>query len=40
LVVDDVIRPEQLRAELVTRIRLARGKNREFSRRRQPVTPV
>ncbi|MCL8207967.1 MAG: acyl-CoA carboxylase subunit beta [Actinomycetia bacterium] len=40
LVVDEVIPPERLRTELVTRIRLARHKSREFSRRRQPVTPV
>ncbi|MEI2785620.1 MAG: acyl-CoA carboxylase subunit beta [Candidatus Nanopelagicales bacterium] len=40
LVVDAVIEPEQLRAELVTRIARARSKDRAFSDRRHGVTPV
>lgn len=40
LVVDDVISPDRLRSELGTRYRLYQGKNRDFSRRRHPVTPV
>jgi methylmalonyl-CoA decarboxylase subunit alpha len=40
LVVDDVVEPEQLRTELIRRFAAARGKDREFSRRRHGVTPV
>jgi acetyl-CoA carboxylase carboxyltransferase component len=40
LVVDTVIEPSSLRAELVRRFAAARGKDRGFSRRRHGVTPV
>jgi acetyl-CoA carboxylase carboxyltransferase component len=40
LVVDDIVAPEALRGELVRRLRLARTKDRHFSRRRHGVTPV
>ena len=40
LVVDAVVEPHELRDELVRRLRLARGKDRSFSRRRHGVTPV
>jgi methylmalonyl-CoA decarboxylase subunit alpha len=40
LVVDDVVEPEDLRAELARRFAIARGKDRSFSRRRHGVTPV
>jgi acetyl-CoA carboxylase carboxyltransferase component len=40
LVVDAVIDPEDLRAELVRRFALSEGKDRRFSERRNPVTPV
>jgi methylmalonyl-CoA decarboxylase subunit alpha len=40
LVVDDVVEPEDLRAQLVRRFAAARGKDRSFSRRRHGVTPV
>ena len=40
LVVDDVVAPEDLRGELVRRLRAARRKDRSFSRRRHGVTPV
>jgi methylmalonyl-CoA decarboxylase subunit alpha len=40
LVVDAVVDPEQLRAELARRLAAARGKEREFSRRRHGVPPV
>jgi methylmalonyl-CoA decarboxylase subunit alpha len=40
LVVDDVVQPEDLRAELIARFAAARGKDRSFSRRRHGVTPV
>ena len=40
LVVDDVVEPEDLRAELIRRFAVARGRNRDFSRRRHGVTPV
>jgi acetyl-CoA carboxylase carboxyltransferase component len=39
-VVDAVVQPEDLRAELVARFALARGKHREFSERRHGVPPV
>ncbi|PSR22937.1 MAG: carboxylase [Sulfobacillus acidophilus] len=40
LVVDEVIVPQDLRLELARRLALYENKNREFSRRRHPVTPV
>jgi acetyl-CoA carboxylase carboxyltransferase component len=40
LVVDAVIQPEDLRAELVRRFALAAGKRREWPAKRNPVTPV
>jgi len=40
LVVDAIVEPEDLRAELVARLAAARGKDRHFSRRRHGVTPV
>jgi methylmalonyl-CoA decarboxylase subunit alpha len=40
LVIDDVVQPEDLRAELIRRFAVARGKDRSFSRRRHGVTPV
>ncbi|MFL6138153.1 MAG: acyl-CoA carboxylase subunit beta [Frankiaceae bacterium] len=40
LVVDAVVEPEDLRAELVRRFAACRGKDRAFSRRRHGVTPV
>jgi acetyl-CoA carboxylase carboxyltransferase component len=40
LVVDAIVEPEDLRAELIARVAAARGKDRHFSRRRHGVTPV
>ncbi|MEI8082577.1 MAG: carboxyl transferase domain-containing protein, partial [Actinomycetes bacterium] len=40
LVIDTIVEPEELRAELIRRIAAARNKNRDFSRRRHGVTPV
>jgi acetyl-CoA carboxylase carboxyltransferase component len=40
LVVDTIVEPEALRAELVRRYAAAAGKDRHFSRRRHGVTPV
>ena len=40
LVVDAVIEPDALRAELVSRLALYEGKDRDFTKRRNPVTPV
>jgi acetyl-CoA carboxylase carboxyltransferase component len=40
LVVDTVVEPEDLRAELIARYAAAHGKDRHFSRRRHGVTPV
>jgi acetyl-CoA carboxylase carboxyltransferase component len=40
LVVDDVVEPENLRAELIKRFATAVGKDRSFSRRRHGVSPV
>ncbi len=40
LVVDDIVEPEDLRAELIRRFAAARGKERFFARRRHGVTPV
>ncbi len=40
LVVDAVIQPEDLRAELIRRFALAAGKQRQWPEKRNPVTPV
>jgi acetyl-CoA carboxylase carboxyltransferase component len=40
LVVDDIVQPDQLRAELARRFRTYGSKDRHFSRRRHGVTPV
>ena len=40
LVIDAVIQPEDLRAELIRRFALAAGKHREWPEKRNPVTPV
>ena len=40
LVVDAIVEPEDLRAELIARLRPRPGKDRTFSRRRHGVTPV
>jgi acetyl-CoA carboxylase carboxyltransferase component len=40
LVVDAVIQPEELREELIRRLALAAGKNREWPAKRNPITPV
>jgi acetyl-CoA carboxylase carboxyltransferase component len=40
LVIDAVVEPQELRAELVRRFAAAKGKDRHFSRRRHGVTPV
>jgi acetyl-CoA carboxylase carboxyltransferase component len=40
LVVDDVVEPADLRAQLIRRFAAATGKDRSFSRRRHGVTPV
>jgi acetyl-CoA carboxylase carboxyltransferase component len=40
LVVDAVVQPENLRAELIRRYALAEGRDRAFSVRRNPVTPA
>jgi methylmalonyl-CoA decarboxylase subunit alpha len=40
LVVDTIIEPHELRAELLARYAAAHGKDRHFSRRRHGVTPV
>ena len=40
LVVDAVIEPDDLRAELIRRFSLAEGKERRFSERRNPITPA
>jgi acetyl-CoA carboxylase carboxyltransferase component len=40
LVVDEVVEPEDLRAQLIRRFAAAAGKDRSFSRRRHGVTPV
>ncbi|HEX6872754.1 MAG TPA: acyl-CoA carboxylase subunit beta [Micromonosporaceae bacterium] len=40
LVVDTIVAPGDLRAELIRRLDRARGKERHFSRRRHGVTPV
>ncbi len=40
LVIDGIVEPEDLRAELIARYRTLRTKDRTFSRRRHGVTPV
>jgi acetyl-CoA carboxylase carboxyltransferase component len=40
LVIDGIVEPEDLRAELISRYRSLVGKDRSFSRRRHGVTPV
>ena len=40
LVVDAVIEPDELRGELIRRYVLAESKSREFSERRNPITPA
>ena len=40
LVVDAVVEPDSLREELVRRFALVEGKDRRFSERRNPITPV
>ncbi|MGH2980774.1 MAG: carboxyl transferase domain-containing protein, partial [Solirubrobacterales bacterium] len=40
LVVDAVVQPDDLRGELIRRFAYAEGKRRDFSRRRNPVTPA
>ncbi len=40
LVVDDIVEPEDLRAQLIRRLVAAAGKERTFSRRRHGITPV
>ncbi len=40
LVVDAMVEPDQLRAELIRRFALAESKDRSFSVRRNPVTPA
>jgi acetyl-CoA carboxylase carboxyltransferase component len=40
MVVDAVVQPEDLRADLIRRFAAAEGKNRAFSDRRNPVTPA
>ena len=40
LVIDAVVEPEDLRSQIVRRISLAQGKDRQFSDRRHGVPPV
>jgi propionyl-CoA carboxylase beta subunit len=40
MVVDAVVQPEDLRADLIKRFAMAEGKSRAFSERRNPVTPA
>jgi acetyl-CoA carboxylase carboxyltransferase component len=40
LVVDAVVQPDELRSELVRRLAAAEGKDRAFTERRNPITPV
>jgi acetyl-CoA carboxylase carboxyltransferase component len=40
MVVDAVIQPEDLRADLIKRFAMASGKDRSFAERRNPVTPA
>ena len=40
MVVDAVIEPDELRAELINRFALSESKDRSFSERRNPITPA
>jgi acetyl-CoA carboxylase carboxyltransferase component len=40
MVVDAVVQPEDLRAELIRRFAMAASKDRSFAERRNPVTPA
>jgi methylmalonyl-CoA decarboxylase subunit alpha len=40
LVVDAVIEPDELRADLIRRFAFAEGRDRRFSERRNPITPA
>jgi acetyl-CoA carboxylase carboxyltransferase component len=40
LVVDAVIEPDSLRAELIRRFGYAEGRSRDFSSKRNPITPA
>ncbi len=40
MVIDAVIQPENLRAELISRFDSARGRDRSFTERRNPITPA
>jgi acetyl-CoA carboxylase carboxyltransferase component len=40
MVIDAVIEPEALRGELIQRFEAARGRDRHFTERRNPVTPA
>lgn len=40
MVIDAVIQPEDLRAELIQRFAMAAGRDRSFTERRNPVTPA
>jgi acetyl-CoA carboxylase carboxyltransferase component len=40
MVIDAVIKPEELRAELVKRFELAEGRDRSFTERHVPITPA
>ena len=40
LVVDTVIEPDELRADLIRRFAFAEGRDRSFSERRNPITPA
>ena len=40
LVVDAVIQPDELRAELIRRFAMAEGKDRSISERHNPITPA
>jgi acetyl-CoA carboxylase carboxyltransferase component len=40
MVIDAVIEPDTLRSELIRRFALSEGRSREFSERRNPITPA
>ena len=40
MVIDAVIEPDDLRADLIARFAMAEGRSREFSDRRNPITPA
>jgi acetyl-CoA carboxylase carboxyltransferase component len=40
LVVDDIVEPDELRAQLIRRLAAVKGKDRHFSRRRHGISPV